>query len=98
MTTPMNQCGACGLDFSSVSGFDKHRVGKHAYLYAEGLRMNPPREDGRRCLSVSELEAAGMAQDARGRWGLVKDRERIRRAFSGSNAVNSGIETEEPER
>ncbi len=77
----MNVCGACGLDFSSVKSFDAHRVGKHAYTYSEGIRMDPMREDGRRCLRVEELEDAGMAQDARGRWGLVRDRKQARQAF-----------------
>jgi hypothetical protein len=80
----MNVCGACGLDFSSVQAFDRHRVGKHAYTFTEGLNMNPPREDGRRCLDVEELEALQFAQDARGRWGSVEHREAARRAFRKS--------------
>lgn len=84
----MNLCTACDLDFSSVRAFDAHRVGVHAYTYAEGLRMRPPRENGRRCLTVAELETtldkAGdllFGLDARGRWGLVKHRESVRKAF-----------------
>jgi hypothetical protein len=34
-----------------VSAFDNHRVGKHAYMHSEGLKLDPPVEDGRRCLS-----------------------------------------------
>ena len=82
----MNECGACGLDFSSVKSFDSHRVGKHAYTLSEGLRMEPPREDGRHCLVQHELVDAGMAQDARGRWYLVRDREHAREAFRGEPA------------
>jgi hypothetical protein len=64
----MNLCTTCGLDFTGVDDFDSHRVGKHAYLYAEGLAMYPPREDGRRCLDLDEMVAAGWYQDRRGRW------------------------------
>ena len=90
----MNVCGACGLDFSSVRSFDAHRVGKHAYTWREGLNMDPPREDGRRCLHRSELEAAGMAQDARGRWGLVRDREQARKSFRKTPAAEAVEEAE----
>jgi hypothetical protein len=36
--TPLNECGACGHDFTSVELFDRHRVGKHAYMYSEGAK------------------------------------------------------------
>lgn len=79
---PANQCGPCGLDFSSLRAFDTHHVGKHAYTHEEGLAMNPPRQDGRRCLTVDELRAAGFSQNTRGRWGLTADIHRARRRFS----------------
>jgi len=66
----LNFCTTCGLDFGSVRAFDAHRVGKHGYLYEEGLRMVPPRMDGRRCLSVPELEARGFVTNNYGRWSL----------------------------
>lgn len=86
----MNVCGACGLVFSSLSGFDAHRVGKHAYSYSEGVKMEPLREDGRRCLSVDELERAGFAQDARSRWFQVEVRRRVREAFLGRTGCADG--------
>ena len=57
----MNLCrkGAsvgCGEDFGFVSAFDSHRVGRHDYTYSEGAAMDPPRDDGRRCLSAREME------------------------------------------
>jgi hypothetical protein len=64
----VNLCTACGLDFPSVEAFDRHRVGVHAYSFAEGLAMEPPREDGRRCLDEAELRVMGWAIDKRGRW------------------------------
>jgi hypothetical protein len=66
----MNLCRGCGQDFGSVKAFDAHRVGVHAYTYTEGLAMDPPREDGRRCLSVEEMEAAQFVRNSRGRWSL----------------------------
>lgn len=63
-----NVCPTCDLDFSSVRAFDFHRQGKHAYLYAEGLRMQPPRFDGRRCLDEKELLELGWTVNRHGRW------------------------------
>jgi hypothetical protein len=78
----MNVCVSCGRDFSSLRAFDSHHVGSHAYTHTEGLRMRPPREDGRRCLAEDELRAAGFAQNSRGRWGLAEEMERARRRFT----------------
>lgn len=64
----LNLCRDCGEDFSSVEMFDRHRVGRHGYTITEGLHMDPPVEDGRRCLSPFELLVLGCELDARGRW------------------------------
>lgn len=64
----MNECPTCGLDFESVASFDDHRVGTHDYTLAEGLRRDPPVEDGRRCLDRDEMEQAGWRHDRYGRW------------------------------
>lgn len=64
----MNVCNSCGEDFGSVGAFNRHRVGKHEYTFAEGLRMDPVREDGRRCLATSEMTENGWNRDSRGRW------------------------------
>jgi hypothetical protein len=58
----VNLCRACGEDFGSVSAFDVHRVGVHAYLFS------PERPDGRRCLSTPEMLARGFLPNSRGRW------------------------------
>ena len=65
---PRNGCSACGRDFSALRYFDAHRVGVHAYTYWEGLRRDPPVEDGRRCLDVEEMRSLGWALDRNGRW------------------------------
>jgi Putative sensor/Histidine kinase len=64
----VNLCRACSEDFVSVTVFDRHRVGKHAYRFVEGMRMDPAREDGRRCLDVEEMTALGWREDRHGRW------------------------------
>ena len=48
--------------------FDRHRVGVHEYTFEEGLRMEPMREDGRRCLHRAEMEERGWGVNERGRW------------------------------
>jgi hypothetical protein len=75
----LNLCCSCKTDFASVAAFDRHRVGKHAYTYREGLEMEPAREDGRRCMDAVEMAAAGMEVDRRGRWALVADPARFER-------------------
>jgi hypothetical protein len=62
----VNLCTACGQDFGGVELFDRHRVGRHAYTFSEGLEMGL--EDGRRCLDRQEMESAGWRLNARNRW------------------------------
>lgn len=70
----MNQCAGpptysgCNQLFASDASFDAHRVGVHDYTFPEGLRMDPPREDGRRCLTQDEMVLAGWSKDRFGRW------------------------------
>jgi hypothetical protein len=64
------KCSPCGLEFAYDGAFDAHRVGEHEYTYAEGLKLDPSREDGRRCLTVAEMIADGWDQDKHGRWRL----------------------------
>jgi hypothetical protein len=73
-----------------VSGsFDRHRTGVHAYTFLEGLDLDPPREDGRRCLDPDDMREAGMELDARGRWCIVAEAERVRRAFEKRSSMPS---------
>jgi hypothetical protein len=64
--TYRNLCRGCGVDFASVSAFDRHRTGTYVYTFAEGLELDPPQEDGRRCLDVDEPTPAWprMLEDA----------------------------------
>jgi hypothetical protein len=78
----LNLCRSCGSDFASVSAFDRHRTGVHAYTHEQGLQLDPPVENGRRCLDEAEMRGAGMELDPRGRWRIAADAERIREAFS----------------
>jgi hypothetical protein len=48
-------CGACGRIFSSISSFDKHRVGRFE-----------PME--RRCLTEPEMLQRGMTKNEKGWW------------------------------
>ena len=56
---PSAFCTSCGRDFTGDSLFDQHRVGTHDYTISEGLKLDPPREDGRRCLDVDEMRKKG---------------------------------------
>jgi hypothetical protein len=97
MTNYLNLCRACDTDFAGVAAFDRHRVGVHEYLFAEGLRFDPPSEDGRRCLSADEMLAKGMEVDPKGRWRISlteADQERLQ-ALKGSTESDSDAESEE---
>lgn len=48
------RCAKCGEFYNSTRAFDKHRVGAYP--------------DGRRCLTVAEMAARGMALNAAGFW------------------------------
>jgi hypothetical protein len=78
----LNLYRSCGCDFASVSAFDRHRTGVYMYTHAQGLELDPPQEDGRRCLDAGEMLEAGMAPDVRGRWSIAADAERARRGFA----------------
>lgn len=73
-------CVPCGQDFDSLSGFDAHRVGTHDYTYSEGVRMDPMREDGRRCLSVEEMRSLGFVLDDSNRWRISATKRDLARA------------------
>lgn len=75
----MNPCTSCGEDFGSLVAFDDHRVGKHAYTYSEGAHFDPPVDDGRRCLTVEEMEGQGFVRNAYGRWTKENTLGRSRR-------------------
>jgi hypothetical protein len=62
---PANFCPACGQDFGSVTGFDRHRVGRYDYP------ADDDHPDGRRCLTGEELLRLGMRPDRLGRWRLA---------------------------
>ncbi|HXR65851.1 MAG TPA: hypothetical protein VN729_08005 [Ktedonobacteraceae bacterium] len=52
-----SECAACGMIFAGVRAFDAHRVGSY-------------QSKTRRCLTISEMQAQGMTQEARGWWML----------------------------
>jgi hypothetical protein len=81
----VNLCRSCGEDFASVEAFDAHRIGTHAYTFAAGGQLDPPREDGRRCLGTEELDGSGWTLDPRSRW--VHPREVRKRARKGGDSV-----------
>jgi hypothetical protein len=56
---PLSFCTGCGYDFSGDNMFDKHRIGVHAYTYNEGLKLDPIKEDGRRCMTRDEMLKKG---------------------------------------
>jgi hypothetical protein len=61
-------CTTCKENFTGLEAFDRHRVGTHEFTFQEGLRLDSPREDGRRCLDEEEMRARGWAKSVRGGW------------------------------
>ncbi len=54
LTGDRNECPSCGLLFNSTHAFDKHRTGRIGV--------------DRRCMTMEEMQAAGMARRADGFW------------------------------
>lgn len=54
LTGDRNQCRTCSAYFNSTSAFDKHRIGEYG--------------GERRCMTVAEMYAAGMAKNSDGFW------------------------------
>lgn len=71
----MNGCRECGQNFTTVKAFDEHRTGFHAFTYSEGIKMEPQRDDGRRCMTFSEMTEFGWSQDNHGQWRYPRDWE-----------------------
>jgi|SRR5215831_2653901 len=78
----LNGCETCHEDFSSVKMFDRHRIGRFEYTHSQGLRSEPPVEDGRRCLDEDEMRAKGWDRDERGRWADPAEIARTTRDFA----------------
>ena len=90
----MTECASCGLAFAGTSAFDFHRRGAHAFTLSEGLRLDPLREDGRRCLHPSEMAEVGMERDSRGRWRIIASEKQLQglarlRAGAPTNALEA---------
>lgn len=74
-------CRTCGLNFTSVTGFDAHRVGQYE-------RPGVPGSNTRRCLTGDELREKGYEPDDQGRWRRP-DRGQWRRPERGSDAADT---------
>ena len=55
-------CASCQESFSSVTAFEKHRIGRH--------------DKDRRCLGVGEMYEKGLRENDEGYWALEKMTER----------------------
>jgi hypothetical protein len=95
--TPLHGCRKCGQDFTSERTFAAHRIGVHAYTFLEGLDLEPPREDGRRCLDSDELLGLGWKERIPGRWVDTLAAKKARQSFShiALEAATEGLEREE---
>jgi hypothetical protein len=66
---PLNECAACGEDFTSLRLFDAHILSK----------ASDPHFD---CMQTDEMVAQGWQRDIRGRWLDPASAERARAAFA----------------
>jgi hypothetical protein len=71
-----SHCKNCGLTFTSVAAFDAHRTGSYGEPIYQVSRTGRSRwvightPPTRRCLTVAEIQAQGMTQNAKGWWML----------------------------
>ena len=80
----MNLCRSCGQDFGSIRAFDAHRVGRNEYTY------NEEHTDGRRCLSLEEMQAAAFVSNGRGRWSLAGHLQAARNVRDAKASCENG--------
>lgn len=88
---PLNGCGACRQDFTSLRLFEAHRVGEHAL-------HGPEHENGRRCLVIEEMQSLGWEQNEKGRWfdpARVEDARRRLRGVADGEIGHARVEDEE---
>src|SRR5215831_4495317 len=66
-------CRGCDQTFVSVAAFDFHRVGSYGEPIYQGNshRVVGYTQHQRRCLSVEEMIAHGMTQNAKGWWQIL---------------------------
>ncbi len=68
-----NLCSGCGLTFGSLGAFDMHRIGSYGeaiYKPGDTKRKSPIGQapSTRRCMTLEEIQAAGMKQNDKGWW------------------------------
>ena len=64
-------CRACTQTFTSVKAFDFHRTGSYGEpIYDKSGQIVGYTPHQRHCLSVEEMVALGMTQNARGWWQM----------------------------
>ena len=74
----MNLCRACERTFGNLKSFATHRTGSFGEpIYqpsstGKSRRVIGQRPPTRRCLSLAEILALGMTQNAKGWWSLPK--------------------------
>jgi cytochrome c-type biogenesis protein CcmH/NrfG len=67
-----SQCATCGLTYGSVAAFDTRRTGSYGEPISQGRKLLGAPKSQRRCLTVAEIQARGMRQNARGWWMLPR--------------------------
>ena len=75
-------CRACGLTFSTVSNFDRHRIGKYAIAAPH---------HGRRCLTADELREKGWRVKPSGGWTPEMPYELVRSATGATIGAGVGM-------
>ena len=74
-------CTACCQTFGSTEAGDRHRTGQH------GVKVGP---DRRRCMTKFEMLAAGLIQNAVGRWVRYRVRSEPGQASGLAQAGTEG--------
>jgi hypothetical protein len=56
------------FEFLNLTGLNVAVRIPESYTYEQGLSLDPPQKDGRRCLDTDEMTAKGGELNDRGRW------------------------------
>lgn len=63
-------CAGCGLVFSSVSAFDRHRSGSYGVPIVQNGQVVGYTPEMRVCIVEEALRKKGMTQNAKGIWSM----------------------------
>lgn len=71
----VSTCTKCNRVFHSTYAFDAHRIGHYGLPVKVGEEIVGYTPPERRCMTLLEMQAAGMKTDANGHWRTARRKD-----------------------